>query len=207
MTTRNRLSTLHVDAGKLDESTAAFVRRAETEGLIDVAYDVMDSPVGRLALAATPRGLVQIAFLLRPVEEALSSLSRRVSPRILHAPRRLAGPRSQLEEYFDGRRTRFDLPLDLQLVRGFQAHVLRATRRIPYGRVASYRTVAARAGNERAVRAAGSALGANPIPIVIPCHRVLRSDGTLGGYGGGLDRKELLLDLERAGRAETETSG
>lgn len=187
-----------LDEERLDAATRKFAAAAEKEGLVDVAFTVVDTPVGPLSLAATSRGLVQVAFLFGKIDEVLADLGRRVSPRVVESPARLHGVTAQLDEYFQGRRRRFDVPLDLRLIRGFQRDVLRATRRIPYGRVATYRTVSVRAGNPKAVRAAGSALGANPIPIVIPCHRVLRTDGTLGGYGGGLDRKRLLLELEGA---------
>lgn len=188
-----------VDDAALDAATRKFADAAEEANLVDVAYTVVDTPVGRLSLAATSRGLVQIAFLFGPVDEVLDDLGRRISPRIVESPGRLGQAADQLDEYFEGRRKRFEVRLDLRLIRGFQRKVLRATRKIPYGRVATYTAVSTSAGNPRAVRAAGSALGANPIPIVIPCHRVLRSDGTLGGYGGGLDRKRLLLELEGAG--------
>lgn len=172
---------------------------AASRGLIDVAYATLDSPVGRLLLAATPRGLLRLAYLLDAEDEdaVLERLAARVSPRLLAAPRKLDRPRRELDEYFAGTRTRFELPLDWQLTRGFSRRVLEATVRIPYGSVSTYKRVATQAGSPRASRAAGNALGANPIPIVVPCHRVLHADGGLGGYTGGLDRKRLLLAVEQ----------
>jgi methylated-DNA-[protein]-cysteine S-methyltransferase len=156
------------------------------------------SPLGELFVATTPRGVVEIAF--EPIDDLgpfLARLAERVSPRILQAPGRLDEVRRQLDEYFAGRRREFDLPLDWSLTRqGFGKRVLESTARIPYGEVSSYREVATQAGSPKAVRAAGNALGANPIPIVVPCHRVLRTGGALGGYGGGPERKRALLELE-----------
>ena len=174
-----------------------LLAQAEQEGLVDVAYTVDDSPLGRLLIAATPAGLVQISYSGEQPERPLAELARRVSPRVLELPRRLDDVRRQLDEYFAGRRRRFELALDWSLARGFGRAVLEATSAIPYGRVRSYGEVAAWAGSPRAVRAAGNALGANPIPIVVPCHRVVRSGGALGGYTGGLEKKRFLLGLER----------
>ncbi len=168
--------------------------------LLDVAYTVEDSPVGRLLLAGTRRGLVRLAYLDAGQDEAaaLAELAARISPRVLRAPRRLDEPRRELEEFFAGARARFELPLDLRLTGpGFRRRVLQATARIPYGDVSTYKQVAAAAGSPNAFRAAGTALGANPLPIVIPCHRVLHSGGGIGGYTGGLARKQRLLALER----------
>ncbi|HKN93020.1 MAG TPA: methylated-DNA--[protein]-cysteine S-methyltransferase [Thermoleophilaceae bacterium] len=174
-----------------------FAARAEAEGLLDIAYTVEDSPVGPLLLAATKRGLVELGFEgRRELDLYLERLTRKLSPRVLEAPARLDPVRRELDEYFDGRRTRFDVPLDWSLSKGFTQRILRATAKVPYGEVSTYRQMAAKAGNERAVRAAGNALGANPIPIVVPCHRILRTGGSLGGYGGGPERKEFLLRLE-----------
>lgn len=176
-----------------------FLARASEEGLVDVAYTVLDSPVGPLLAARTGRGLVEIGFRAdTELEGMLERLAARLSPRVLEAPARLDPVRRELDEYFEGRRLKFDLPLDWSLSRGFTQRVLRATAKVPYGRVSTYREMAARAGNEKAVRAAGNALGANPIPIVVPCHRILRTGGALGGYGGGPERKEFLLRLEGA---------
>ncbi len=164
----------------------------------DVAYARVDSPFGPLLAAATARGLVRLAFPERSEDEVLSELVLEVSPRVLESPRRLDAWRRELEEYFEGRRHGFDLHVDLSPARGFRRRVLRATARIPFGSVATYRDVARRAGNPDATRAAGSAVGWNRVPIVIPCHRVVRSDGSLGDYGGGVSRKEFLLKLEGA---------
>jgi methylated-DNA-[protein]-cysteine S-methyltransferase len=175
-----------------------LVRRAEQDGLLDVAYTEADSPFGRVLLAATPRGLVKVALPLQPPEKVLEELAAAISPRVLESPAKLDHVRRELDLYFQGRLCDFDLALDWQLTRGFRRRVLRATSRIPYGQTSSYRAVATGAGSPRAVRAAGSALGANPLPIVVPCHRVLRTGGALGGYGGGLEMKQALLELEGA---------
>jgi methylated-DNA-[protein]-cysteine S-methyltransferase len=164
--------------------------------LIDVAYATVDSPVGTLLLAATPRGLVRLAYLDGDEANVLEQLADRLSPRILAAPRRLDEPRRELDEYFAGRRRGFDIPLDWRLSQGFTRRVLQATASVPYGATATYKQVATEAGNALAFRAAGNALGANPIPIVVPCHRILHSGGGLGGYTGGLDRKRVLLTVE-----------
>jgi methylated-DNA-[protein]-cysteine S-methyltransferase len=171
---------------------------ASAAGLVDVAYATHDSPVGRLLLAATPNGLVRLAYLDDGEQEdtVLEQLARRVSPRVLAAPRRLDEPRRELEQYFDSARTEFEVPIDWQLTRGFGRRVLEATVRIPFGSVSTYKRVATEAGSPRGSRAAGNALGANPLPIIVPCHRVLHSTGGLGGYTGGLDRKRLLLGIE-----------
>ena len=176
-----------------------LARRADAEGLVDVAYTWTDSPIGPLLLAATPEGLVRVGFgTTEDGDAVLDDLAVRVSPRVLEAPRRLDEVRRELDEYFAGQRRDFDLPLDWRLTSGFRRRVLEAVAAIPYGSVRTYRDVAAEAGNLKASRAAGSACGSNPIPVVVPCHRVLRTGGGLGGYGGGLDKKELLLTLEGA---------
>ncbi|MGH2980560.1 MAG: methylated-DNA--[protein]-cysteine S-methyltransferase [Solirubrobacterales bacterium] len=177
---------------------AEFVRRAEQKGLVDVAYTEIDTPVGRLLLAATARGLVRITFPVEAPEKVLEQLASTVSPRVLESPAKLDDARRELDSYFEGRLQRFELPLDWQLTRGFYRKVLRATARIPYGKTRSYTEMANRAGSPRAVRATGTALGSNPLPIIVPCHRVLRSGGALGGYGGGLGVKQALLELEGA---------
>jgi len=175
-----------------------LIAAASAAGLLDVAYATLDSPVGKLLLAVTPRGLVRLAYLEGGEDEAdvLEQLATKVSPRVLAAPARLDDPRRELDQYFAGRRRDFDLPLDWQLTRGFARRVLEATSRIPYGSTTTYKSVAAEAGNERAFRAAGNALGSNPIPIIVPCHRILHSGGGLGGYTGGLERKRVLLAVE-----------
>jgi methylated-DNA-[protein]-cysteine S-methyltransferase len=183
------------------EACAAAGRLAERigdEGLADVAFAAVDSPFGRLHAAVTRRGLVRVAFPEEDPDTLLEGLARRISPRIVESPKRLDDVRRELEDYFDGRRRDFDVSLDWSLIGPFGRRVLRATSEIPYGGSLSYAEVAAEAGSPRGSRAAGNALGANPIPIVIPCHRVLRSGGALGGYGGGLDRKRWLLELEGA---------
>jgi methylated-DNA-[protein]-cysteine S-methyltransferase len=174
-----------------------LVERAAAEQLLDVAYATIDSPLGPLTVAATPRGLVRVAYT-EPHADAgvLEELARKVSPRVLEAPARLDAARRELDEYFEGRRTDFDLPLDWALSRGFTGKVLQATARIAFGTTSTYAEVATEAGSPRAVRAAGNALGANPLPVVVPCHRVLRTGGAIGGYTGGPERKEYLLRLE-----------
>ncbi|HEX3690516.1 MAG TPA: methylated-DNA--[protein]-cysteine S-methyltransferase [Solirubrobacteraceae bacterium] len=175
----------------------SIVDAAAAAGLLDVAYARLDSPVGPLVLASTPRGLARLAYVDEGQEEAImEDLAARLSPRILSAPRRLDGPRRELDEYFAGRRRAFDLTLDLRLLSDFTRRVLNATAEIPYGEVATYKDVATAAGSPRGFRAAGNALGSNPLPIVLPCHRVLHSGGGLGGYTGGLARKRVLLAIE-----------
>jgi methylated-DNA-[protein]-cysteine S-methyltransferase len=176
------------------EAADRLIERAAREGLLDVAYGEVDSPFGSLLVAVTPRGLVRLSY---PEEHGvLEELARRVSPRILRAPAGIDEVRRELEEYFEERRRRFDVPIDWRLTAGFGRRILRATARIPFGSVSTYREVASEAGSPLATRAAGNALGRNPIPIVVPCHRVIRTGGHLGGYTGGLDRKEALLRLE-----------
>lgn len=180
----------------LDRLRAALARRAADDGLLDVAHGTYDSPLGTLTVIVTPRGLVRLSYPGEGIGAQLDELADRVSPRILEAPERTDAVRRQLDEYFDGARRAFDVPIDWRLVRGFAGDVLRATARIPFGSVSSYRQIAEEAGSPRAYRAAGNALGSNPVPIVVPCHRVLHVSGGLGGYTGGLDRKRFLLRLE-----------
>jgi methylated-DNA-[protein]-cysteine S-methyltransferase len=175
---------------------AEVARRAANGGLLDVAYGTHDSPLGPLTVMVTPRGLVRLSYSGEGMAAQLDEIADRVSPRILEAPERTDAVRRQLDEYFAGRRHAFEVPIDWGLVRGFAGEVLRATARIPFGSVSSYREVAMEAGSPNAYRAAGNALGSNPIPIVVPCHRVLHAGGGLGGYTGGLDRKRYLLELE-----------
>jgi methylated-DNA-[protein]-cysteine S-methyltransferase len=181
-----------------DSSRAAerFAERAAEKGLVDVAYALVDSPLGTLLAARTRRGLVELAYGGEQPDSLLVELSEKLSPRVLEAPGRLDDVRRQLEEYFEGRRTDFELPIDWSLSRGFTQRILQATAKVPFGELATYRDMASRAGNERAVRAAGNALGSNNMPIVVPCHRIVRTGGALGGYTGGLERKEYLLRLE-----------
>jgi methylated-DNA-[protein]-cysteine S-methyltransferase len=181
----------------IDPKTVNELRaRAAEEGLLDVAYATADSPFGPLLLAQTSRGLVRVGLPNQDSDELLIDLAERVSPRVLEAPAELDEVRRELDLYFAGKLDRFDLPLDWRLSGGFRRRVLRAIDRIPYGQTRTYTEMARRAGNERAVRAAGSACGSNPIPLVVPCHRVLRTGGALGGYGGGLPMKQALLELE-----------
>ncbi|WP_179756877.1 methylated-DNA--[protein]-cysteine S-methyltransferase [Kineococcus aurantiacus] len=177
-----------------------LVLRAAAQGVLDVAYRTLDSPVGSLLLAATGAGVVRVAFERQGHDAALDELARRVSPRVLRAPARLDALARQLEEYFAGRRTGFDVPLDLTLASGFRRRVLDVLGGIPFGTTLSYAGVAGGAGSPRAVRAVGTACARNPLPLVVPCHRVVRSDGSPGEYAGGAAAKGRLLELERAAR-------
>jgi methylated-DNA-[protein]-cysteine S-methyltransferase len=161
-----------------------------------VAYRTVDTPIGRLLLAATRAGLVRVAFDLEGLDSVLVALADKVSPRILNAPERLDEAAHQLDEYFSRQRRTFDLPLDLRLANGFRRLVLGYLPDIGYGHTASYGAVAAAVGNPRAVRAVGSACATNPLPLVVPCHRVIRSDGAIGSYLGGAEIKRMLLGLE-----------
>jgi methylated-DNA-[protein]-cysteine S-methyltransferase len=172
---------------------------AEQQGLLDVAYRTIGSPLGPLLLAATARGLVRVAFGREDHDSVLSRLAREISPRILRAPRRLDEAARELDEYFAGKRRAFTVPIDLRLARGFRRSVLLHLRDIPYGETQSYTAVAKAAGNPSAVRAAASACSHNPLPLVVPCHRVVRSDGTFGEYLGGPEAKHSLLAMEAAG--------
>ncbi|MGD0193962.1 MAG: methylated-DNA--[protein]-cysteine S-methyltransferase [Candidatus Dormibacteria bacterium] len=176
--------------------TDRFVERAQAKRLIDVAVATMDSPIGTLLLMATPKGLVRIAFESENRDEVLGEVAEQLSPRILEAPRSLDPVRRELEKYFEGKLHDFDVPLDWSLAGEFARRVLRRTARIPYGSVASYGDVAVGVGTPRGARAVGNALGSNPIPVIVPCHRVVRTGGAIGGYGGGLTRKRFLLALE-----------
>jgi methylated-DNA-[protein]-cysteine S-methyltransferase len=167
-------------------------------GLADVAYAWADTPLGRLLVAVSRRGVVRVSYPDEGKGDSLEALARLVSPRIVESTPATGELRRELDEYFSGQRRSFDLKVDLSPVRGFSRRVLQATTRIPFGSVRTYRDVATRAGSPAATRAAGNALGANPVPIVVPCHRVVRTGGGLGGYTGGLDRKEQLLRLEGA---------
>ncbi|MEO8693465.1 MAG: methylated-DNA--[protein]-cysteine S-methyltransferase [Acidimicrobiales bacterium] len=175
-----------------------LVTDAESDGLLDISYRTVDSPYGALLLAATTQGLVRIAFALENHDAVLSSLATTISPRILQSPRRLDRASMQLDEYFAGKRHGFELSLDLQLSHGFRRNVLDHLRDIAYGHTASYAAIAAAAGSPAAVRAVGSACATNPLPIVVPCHRVVRSDGSIGQYLGGTDTKRALLAMEAA---------
>jgi len=181
----------------MDEPLARLRERAAAEGLLDVAYASADSPFGPLLLARTPRGLVRLALPNEDIEATLADLAGRISPRVLEAPAQLDRERRELEDYFEGRRHEFELPIDWQLSHGFLLRARRGIAAIPYGETRTYADLARAAGNERAVRAAGSACSRNPIPLVVPCHRVVRSDGTPGLYAGGVEMKKRLLELER----------
>jgi methylated-DNA-[protein]-cysteine S-methyltransferase len=189
--------------GAYDEDTMRRLRdrltaAADGAGLLDVAYRTLDSPVGPLLLAATDQGLVRVAFAVQDHAAALQQLADTISPRVMRAPGRLDAVSRQLDEYFAGGRRRFDVPLDWRLSKGFRREVLRHLPDIGYGHTASYAQVAAASGSPRAVRAVGTACATNPLPLVVPCHRVVRSDGSSGQYAGGADAKRLLLDLEKA---------
>lgn len=184
--------------GVLGLLRARLAVAAERDGLLDVAYRTVDTPVGSLLLAATEQGLVRVAFPGQDHDAVLDALAEQVSPRVLAAPARLDAVSAQLDEYFTGRRQEFDVPLDLRLSKGFRRAVLAHLPRIAYGGTESYAQVAAAAGSPRAVRAVGTACATNPLPVVIPCHRVVRSDGSSGGYAGGPEAKRTLLTLEAA---------
>jgi methylated-DNA-[protein]-cysteine S-methyltransferase len=189
-------------AGPTQQTLDALATRAEREGLVDVAFGQADSPFGPLTVATTDRGLVLLSYPEYPLDDVLGRLARDVSPRVLEAPARIDPIRRELDEYFEGRRRDFETPLDWRLVRGgFFEAILRATAEIDYGATITYRQVAERAGNVKAVRAAGNGLGSNPIPIVVPCHRVIATGGGMGGYTGGIERKQALLALERGSGA------
>lgn len=182
----------------LDRLHHRLVHAADEAGLLDLAYRTVDTPIGALLLAATDRGVVRVAFEIEGHDRVLDDLAARVSPRILNTTKRLDTLARELDEYFAGRRLGFDVPIDFTLSRGFRRDVLGHLAVIPYGSTESYAQVAVATGNPRAVRAVGTACATNPLPIVIPCHRVVRTDGSLGGYLGGLDAKRTLLDLEAA---------
>lgn len=182
----------------LDALHARLATAAQHEGILDIAYRLVDSPVGALLIAATEHGLVRVAYASEGHDTVLQSLADRISPRILLAPARLDTAARQFDEYFAAKRREFSLPLDWRLSAGFRNTVLRHLPEIGYGHTASYAAVARLAGNPKAVRAVGSACATNPLPVVVPCHRVVRSDGALGGYLGGVEAKRILLTLEAA---------
>src|SRR5512132_38609 len=190
--------------GDLDRAVEGVLSRAERDGLIDVAYAPVDSPFGRLLVARTDRGVVQVALpkhrgTQMSEDEVLEHLARYVSPRVLESPSRLDEERRELEEYFEGRRHNFEVPVDWTLTpAGFRNRALHAVAKIPYGKTRTYGEIARQAGNERAFRAAGTACGRNPVPLIVPCHRVVQSSGGIGNYGGGPEMKRALLDLEGA---------
>lgn len=183
---------------QLQHLLARLAAAAQSDGILDVAYRTVDSPVGPLLLAATTVGLLRVAYASEDHDVVLQGLSQKVSPRILRAPARTDDVARQLDEYFRGQRKTFDVALDWSLSAGFRAAVLHHLPEIAYGRTASYAAVAAMSGNPRAVRAVGTACATNPLPVLVPCHRVVRSDGSMGGYLGGVDAKRTLLTLEAA---------
>lgn len=185
------------DAAVLEALHARLVDRAQSDGLLDVAYRVVATPVGRVLVAAGGSGVLRVAFEAQGLDAALEDLAVRVSPRVLEGGDRLDPVLRELDEYFDGRRTTFDVPVDLRLARGFRRDVVTALPGIGYGTTASYAQVAAALGRPGAVRAVGTACALNPVPLLVPCHRVVRSDGTSGQYAGGPAAKRALLDLER----------
>ena len=190
--------------GDLDHAVQAVVARAERDGLIDVAYARVDSPFGDLLIARTDRGVVKLALPSHrgstiSEEDVLRELATDVSPRILESPKRLDEERRELDSYFAGKRSHFEIPVDWALTHpGFRSRALHAVARIPYGKTRTYAEIARSAGNERAFRAAGTACGSNPVPLIVPCHRVVQSGGGIGNYGGGPEMKRALLDLEGA---------
>lgn len=193
MTTTDMFPASDVDLARLRDHLAAD---AEAAGLLDVSYRTLDTPIGSMLIAATRHGLVRVAFETEGFDAVLDSLSEQVSPRVLGAGGRLDVVAFQFDEYFRGSRRSFDLPLDRRLSRGFRSEVQAWLPHIGYGQTLSYKEVAEKVGRPRAVRAVGSACATNPLPVVVPCHRVLRSDGSLGGYLGGLEAKRALLALE-----------
>ncbi|MFB9775945.1 methylated-DNA--[protein]-cysteine S-methyltransferase [Brevibacterium otitidis] len=187
-----------IDPGAMETLHTRLTALAGEHGLLDVAYRTIDTPVGRLLLAATEKGLVRVAFEREDFDTVLESLARKISPRVLEGPRRLDAAAAEIDEYFAGERHTFDVPLDYAMSSGFRQTVQRYLPHISYGRTQSYKEIAEIVGNPKAVRAVGTACATNPLPVVVPCHRVLRTDGSLGGYIGGLDAKTTLLMLEKA---------
>ena len=193
------LDAFGVEESDLDRLRARLAAAADAEGILDVAYRTLDTPVGPLLLAATEQGLVRVAYPNQGHDAVLQALADRIGPRVLHAPARLDRVARQLDDYFAARRRRFDVPLDWRLSVGFRSTVLHhLATDVAYGRTASYAALAALAGSPRAVRAVGTACATNPLPVVVPCHRVVRSDGAIGNYAGGVDAKRTLLALEAA---------
>jgi methylated-DNA-[protein]-cysteine S-methyltransferase len=186
------------DPARLPALHARLAAAAERDATLDVAYATIDSPVGPLLLAATDRGLIRVAYAAQDHDAVLQALADQVSPRILHAPARLDRAARELGEYFAGTRRAFSVPLDWRLSAGFRRTVLGHLPEIGYGATASYADVAALAGSPRAFRAVGTACATNPLPVIVPCHRVVRADGAAGGYAGGPEAKRVLLSLESA---------
>lgn len=198
---------LRVEKPELRSLRERLDRAAAEHGLLDVAYRTVDSPLGPLLLAATEKGLVRVAFEAEDFDAVLDVLSRKVSPRVLRSAPRLDPAARELDEYFAGSRHAFDLPLDRALSAGFRQEVQQYLPHIDYGTTRTYKEVAVSLGNPKAVRAVGTACATNPLPVVVPCHRVLRSDGGLGGYLGGIEAKKALLGLEGAGDVTARGSG
>ena len=201
MTTQQESDTAElfpISSGDLAALRVRLAAEAERSGVLDIAYRTVESPIGRLLLAATSKGLVRVAFEREGFDRVIESLASRVGPRILEAPARLDAVATELDEYFGGTRRAFDVPLDFAMSTGFRVVVQRYLPQIDYGHTQSYKEVAELVGNARAVRAVGTACATNPLPVVVPCHRVVRSDGALGGYLGGIEAKTTLLELERA---------
>lgn len=196
MTERTLQPLIHSETAALQRLQARLATAAEQDGELDIGYQIIDSPLGSLLLAATPQGLLRVAYQRENHDQVLQSLAEAVSPRILRASHRLANAAHQLDEYFAGQRKRFELPLDLRLSKGFQRQVLSHLPEIGYGQTESYAQVALAAGSPRAVRAVGTACARNPLPLIVPCHRVVRSDGSFGGYVGGEEAKHSLLNME-----------
>jgi methylated-DNA-[protein]-cysteine S-methyltransferase len=196
--TTNLFDELDADDGALTRLHERLEREADSADMLDVAYRTIDTPVGTLLLAATTAGLVRVAYDVEGHDAVLAGLADRISPRVLRAPSRLDSVARQIDEYFAKRRKAFEVTVDLRLAEGFRRNVIEHLREIGYGHRESYATVAAAIGNPRAVRAVGTACAHNPLPVVIPCHRVVRSDGSTGLYVGGPLAKSTLLDLEAA---------
>ncbi|SHW49704.1 methylated-DNA--[protein]-cysteine S-methyltransferase [Mycolicibacterium phocaicum] len=190
--------TITINPDRMADLHNRLAAAAQRDGVLDVAYRVVDSPVGPLLLAATDQGLIRVAYAVEDHDTVLQQLADKVSPRVLQAPGRLDAVARELDEYFTRTRRTFDVQLDWRLAAGFRAAVLHHLPEIGYGQTASYAAVAALAGSPKAVRAVGTACAKNPLPVVVPCHRVVRSDGAMGGYLGGPEAKRLLLDLEAA---------
>ncbi|MEO8293279.1 MAG: methylated-DNA--[protein]-cysteine S-methyltransferase [Actinomycetota bacterium] len=184
------------DDARAQTLAATLAQEAASRGLLDVAVAELDSPIGRLLVAVTPRGLARVAFEEEDRDRVLAQIAKEISPRILESAAATGEARRELEEFFQAERTRFAVKIDRRLIRGIARDVLRATSAIPYGRMSTYGAVARQIGRPTAARAVGRALGSNPIPIVIPCHRVIGASGALTGYAGGLERKIALLELE-----------
>lgn len=189
-------SVYHIDKEHMNLLHEQLTEKAQADDLLEVAYRTMDTPIGALLLVTTQTGLLRLGLRGEDHDEILQEIADTVSPRILEAPKKLDPVVTQLDRYFQGKLKQFDLPLDMSLSKGFRLTVLNELCRVGFGKTVSYTDLARSAGSPRAVRAAGSACATNPIPVIIPCHRVLRTDGSLGGYLGGLDMKRALLNLE-----------